>query len=139
MSEIAHASTAKERSGLLPLLFGAGAAPIVWLGQVMLGFGVSAYVCYPADHPVMIVSGNLLRSALVGFDIVAIIAALAGGLTAFVCLSRAQQEKDSGPCLHIAEGRARFLALWGIFSSLCFFCAILFNVIASITVPLCAP
>jgi hypothetical protein len=31
----------------------------------------------------------------------------------------------------------RFLALWGIFSSLWFLCAIIFNTIGSLTVPPC--
>ena len=35
------------------------------------------------------------------------------------------------------EGRNRFLALWGMMSSLWFFAAILFNIIASVTVPPC--
>ena len=58
--------------------------------------------------------------------------ALAGGLlTGLDCLRRNSRPRAIG------EGRARFMALWGIFSSLCFFCAILFNIIASVTVPLC--
>ena len=36
------------------------------------------------------------------------------------------------------QGRNRFLALWGMMSSLWFFAAILFNVFASIMVPPCA-
>jgi hypothetical protein len=39
--------------------------------------------------------------------------------------------------MQIGEGRAHFMALWGVFSSLCFLCAILFNVIAAIMVPPC--
>jgi hypothetical protein len=39
--------------------------------------------------------------------------------------------------LAAAEGRAHFLAIWGLFSSLWFFGAILFNTIASFTVPPC--
>jgi hypothetical protein len=36
-----------------------------------------------------------------------------------------------------SKGRDRFLALWGMMSSLWFFAAILFNVFASILVPPC--
>lgn len=109
----------------LLLLFGAGAAPIFWLGQVMLGYGVTAYVCYPGDHPQGIASGPALGAAMTIFNIIALIAAVAGGMAAWRCWRRDPQ------------GANRFLALWGLFSSLCFFSAILFNVIASVMVPPC--
>ena len=48
-----------------------------------------------------------------------------------------EEGPDAADALQIGEGRARFLALWGIFSSLCFLIAILFNIIASVTVPIC--
>jgi hypothetical protein len=107
-------------------MFGACAAPIFWLGQLMLGYGVSALVCYGSDHPTPIASDAALRVTLYIFDAVAIFAALAGGAVAFVCW-RATPE----------HSRAHFMALWGIWSSVCFLLAILFETIASVTVPLC--
>jgi hypothetical protein len=128
MSPLVQATTPREHRGLIALLFGTSAAPIAWLGQVMLAYGVSAYLCYPADHPVMTAHGDALHGLLIGTDIAAIAIALAGGFSALGCLRKAE-----GP----RQGRVRFLAVWGVFSSLCFLIAILFSIIASVTVPLC--
>jgi CRISPR-associated DxTHG motif protein len=123
----------------LTLLFGACAAPIVWLGQLMLGYGVSAYVCYPGDHPQSLIATGPLFSALMVFDVVALIVCAASGLISWRAWRRSTSDKAHGSrhVLHTGEGRDRFLALWGIMSSLWFFAAILFNVIASVTVPPC--
>jgi hypothetical protein len=107
------------------LLFGACAAPLFWLGQMMLGYGVTAYVCYPGDHPVSLDSTGPLFAVLVVFDIIALAACAAGG---WVSLSHWRR---------VRSGRNRFLALWGLISSLWFSAAILFNAIASIAVPPC--
>jgi hypothetical protein len=68
-----------------------------------------------------------------------LIACIAGGLVSWRAWRRSTAGKDRGHrhVLHTGEGRDRFLAMWGIMSSLWFFVAILFNVIASVTVPPC--
>ena len=118
----------------ITLLFGASAAPLFWLGQLMLGYGFTAYVCYPGDHPTAITFGPALGGTLIVFDVIAVLAAIAGGGVSFWCWSQVQRRAGS---FSISAGRVRFLALWGIFSSLWFFCAIVFNVIGSLTVPPC--
>lgn len=109
------------------LLFGCSAAPLVWLGQLMLGYAVTAHVCYPGDHPVSLAATGPLFGALICFDVIALAACAAGALVSW----RGWQRVRPG-------GRNRFLALWGLMSSLWFFAAILFNVIASVMVPPCA-
>jgi hypothetical protein len=81
-----------------------------------------------------------LRAAMMAFDVVAILVAAAAGLTAWLCYLKVRvppKEIQGDRRFAAAEGRARFLAIWGIFSSLWFFGAILFNTIASLTVPPC--
>ena len=121
----------------LTLLFGACAAPIFWIGQILLGYSVSAFACYPGDQPVMPPTVGLLFNVLMAFDVVALAAAVAGGLISW----RAWRMADGGAShryvLHTGEGRNSFLAIWGLLSSLWFFFAILFNTIATITVPPC--
>jgi hypothetical protein len=121
------------------LLFGAATAPVFWLGQLMLSYGVTAQACYPGDHPEAIASASSLKIAMMGFDCVAVLAAAAGGIVAWLCLVRIQRERRGSYSHSVATGmgRARFLALWGVFSSQWFLGAILFNVIASLTVPPC--
>ena len=119
------------------LLLGASAAPIFWLGQLMLEYGVTAHVCYPGDHPQSLAASGALFTALMAFDAIALIAPVAGGLVSWRAWRRSAADTDHRHVLHTGEGRDRFLALWGVMSSLWFFAAILFNVIASVTVPPC--
>jgi hypothetical protein len=118
----------------LILMFGACAAPIFWTGQLILGYAVSAQVCYPGDHPVMLSSAGPFFTVLIIFDAVALIAALMGGAVSWRIWQYLGALRH--PTQH-EEGRDRFLAIWGLFSSLWFFFAILFNTIASLTVPPC--
>lgn len=108
------------------LLFGCAAAPLFWLGQLMLAYGVTAYICYPADHPVSLVSAGPLF-ALIAFDVAALAGCGAGAWVSWRLWTRVGGD----------DGRNHFLALWGLMSSLWFFGAILFNVIASLMVPSC--
>jgi hypothetical protein len=118
----------------LILLLGASAAPIFWTGQLFLGYILSAHFCYPGDHPVMLSSLGPLFTAMMVFDAVALLAAIAGGFVSWSAWRHLRQLSHPSP--H-EQGRDRFLAIWGLFSSLWFFFAILFNTIASITVPPC--
>jgi hypothetical protein len=134
-----HPAPHRDRANFLWLLFGCSAAPIFWLGQLMLGYWVSAQACYSGDHPVDLASVGTLRTALIVFDIVAMIATFSGAVVSWSNWRATQNEKKGGAtrAIHTGEGRTRFLALWGLMSSLWFFGAIVFNTIGSIMVPLC--
>jgi hypothetical protein len=134
-----HPAPHRERVRLWLLMFGMIAAPGFWIAQLLLSYGVSAVACYGSDHPTSIASGTVVRTALFVFDAVALIAALAGGIVSYASWRavRAQQQHGRHPALEVGEGRTRFMALWGIMSSLCFGGAIVFNTIASVMAPLC--
>ncbi|HEY1837347.1 MAG: hypothetical protein WBQ17_02915 [Rhizomicrobium sp.] len=138
-SAVSHPAPTRNRAGFYALLFGAAAAPIFWLGQMMLGYWVSALACYGGNHPTTIASGTALRSTLIVFGIVALLAVLAGAIVSWRSWRLSRDEKKGGPnvAIHVGEGRVRFLAIWGLMSSLWFFGAILFNTIATIVAPLC--
>jgi len=119
------------------LLFGAAAAPLFWLGQLMLSYGITAQACYPGDHPQSPASTGSLFALLLGFDIAALLACAAGAAVSW--RSWRQPRRAGTPfAVSLRQSRSRFLALWGLMSSLWFFFAILFNTIASITVPPCS-
>jgi hypothetical protein len=108
------------------LLFGCVVAPLFWLGQMMLDYGVSARICYPGDHPLNLAPAGPLFSMLLTSDAIALIACASGAVVSWrIWQGGAGKSRD------------RFLALWGMMSSLWFFGAILFNVFASILVPPC--
>jgi hypothetical protein len=139
MTEAAHASPHRARVSFAALMFGMTAAPIFWLGQLILGYSISAVACYGSDHPTTIASGAALRLSFYAFDAVAIAAALAGGIVAFSCWHAVKAEKEGNQhrAIDAGEGRARFMALWGLLSSLCFLVGIVFATIGSIEAPLC--
>lgn len=136
-----HPAPDRDKVSFWALMFGCCAAPIFWLGQLTLGYWVSAQVCYGSDHPTVTTMPGTLHTALIAFDVVAIVAALAGGIVSFGTWRATQNEKKGGAykALHTGEGRARFMALWGIMSSLWFLSAIVFETIGSTMVPLCTP
>lgn len=123
----------------LTLLFGACAAPIFWLGQLGLSYAVTAYACYPGDHPNALNQSGPLFLLLLLFDVVALIACAMGGLVSWRAWRQSARAGhfDRHHILHTGEGRNRFLAMWGMMSSLWFFFAVLFNTIASVMVPPC--
>ncbi|HEX3753751.1 MAG TPA: hypothetical protein VHV26_01615 [Rhizomicrobium sp.] len=128
-----------RRITFILLLFGATVAPIFWLGQLMLGYWATAIGCYSGDHPAASVPTQTIVNALIAFDIVALLACAASAAVSWRSWRHTRHEKggDHSYALHTGEGRSRFLALWGMFSSLWFFGAVLFNTIASLTVPPC--
>jgi len=127
-----------RRPAFLWLLFGCCAAPLFWIGQLVLGYAVAAYACYPGDGPLMTPPVSLF-ALLIAFDAIALAACFAGGAVSLSAWLRTRKEEDGGlrRTMHVGEGRSRFLALWGLMSSLWFFFAILFNTIASVLAPLC--
>ncbi|HEY6579262.1 MAG TPA: hypothetical protein VIY09_08055 [Rhizomicrobium sp.] len=128
----------RPRASFIALMFANTAAPIFWLGQLMLGYIVSSLACYGSDHPTTIASGSALRSTLYAFDAVAIAAAIAGGIVSLVCWRAVRDPgTDSRFAAKVTEGRMRFMAMWGMMSSLWFLGAIVFNTIATATVRLC--
>ena len=141
MSDVSaeHPSPHRARVSFIMLLIGTAAAPIFWLGQLMLGYSISDAACYGSDHPTTVQSPQLLHIALVAFDAIAVAAALTAFAVSYANWRATREEKVGGHAyaLEAGEGRARFLALWGLLSSSCFLMAILFTAYASLTVPLC--
>jgi hypothetical protein len=113
-------------------MFGCCAAPLLWVGQLLADYWISSQTCSHAVH-LNPVSTDALRSVLLSVGIVAILGAVAG-LWASLMLWRATAPNPSG----VVPGREHFMAIWGIFSSLCFIGAIVFDLISSLTAPLCA-
>jgi hypothetical protein len=135
-----HPAPHRDKVSFWSLMFGCCAAPIFWLGQLTLGYWVSAQVCYGSDHPTLTDAPAALFTTLIVFDAVAIAVAIFGGIVSYRSWRLTEEEKGGGAhrALHIGEGRARFMALWGIMSSLWFLGAIVFSTIGSTMVPLCA-
>lgn len=123
---------------VLWLLAGCVLAPVFWVGQLVLGYVVTAFACYPGEAPIPLPPQNL-SVTIVAFDAIALLAALAGGALALMAWLRigSDHRQNLPLATRLALSRGRLLAVWGLFSSLWFFFAILFNTIASVMAPLC--
>jgi hypothetical protein len=135
-SGVGDMSAVRDQAGAAPdlrrprflwLVFACAAAPSFWLGQMMLGYGVTSSICYPGDHPQYLGSTAGLSAWLLLFNAFALVGCSAGAFVSW------RMWRGDG----IAEGYGRFLALWALMSSIWFSAAILFNVLASVMVPAC--
>lgn len=121
------------------LMFGIATAPVFWIGQMFLDYGVTSRSCYGSDHPTTVAAASALRTALYVFDAVAILAALSGAMVSFLCWWVVREPgADTRFAARITESRVRFMAVCGMLSSLWFLGAIVFNTIASAMVGMCA-
>ena len=134
-----HPAPHRHRVEFWILLFGAAAAPLIWMGHLWLSYGLSSRTCFPGDLANAGVSGAGLRDALLVFDAGAIIVSLIGLAVSYRTwrATRAEARGRAEQAIEVGEGRTRFLAIWGMISSSMFLIAVLFAAIASIMVPLC--
>lgn len=135
-AQIEHPSPHRDRVNRWMLLFATTAAPVIWMGQFLFGASLTAAICFPGDTPRSTQPDSWLQWSLIGFDILAILVAIAAGLVSLSLYRRARGESSGDP-LEVAEGRTRFLAIWGMMTSAGFLAAIIFETFASLLVPRC--
>jgi hypothetical protein len=122
------------------LLFGLGVGPAAWAAQLMLGYGLSSYACFPGDQALRQSPPPGWRgehTALAGIGVVCLLLALSGAWVAYRSWSISRAQTAGGGLLDAAVGRSRFLAGCGLLASLGFSLAILFGLGASLGVPAC--
>jgi hypothetical protein len=137
-----HPSPHRGRVSLVALLLGLGIGPAAWAAQLMLGYGLSSYACFPGDQPFEHApppgwSGE--RPGLLAVNLACLVVALAGCWISWASWRSTRQEKGGGSeaLLRRGEGRSRFLALCGLLASAGFAVAILFDTAAILGVPAC--
>jgi hypothetical protein len=124
--------------GLVALAFGLCAAPLAWLAQLVVNFGLASYVCYPRYAPRHQVAWSSVWYGLLALQIVAILIAVMAGLTSYRNWQRVRAAAEhAGIFTDAASGRFRFVAMCGIWASLGFLAAIVFDLIALFAVPAC--
>ncbi|MGH7025692.1 MAG: hypothetical protein ACREEB_19190 [Caulobacteraceae bacterium] len=114
------------------LILGVAAGPAAWVLQLVLGYGLASYACYPSDAPARVSpppGWHGEAGVLLGLNLACLALALAGAALSLTLW----RDSGRGP----AEGRARFLAMCGMFSCLGFATAILFDTVPILAVPAC--
>lgn len=137
-----HPSPHRAQVGLLWLLFGLAAGPTAWIAQLLLGYGLSSYACYPKDEPHLASPppgwGNE-HLVLVIINLACLALAAAGLVVSLANWRRTRAEKRGGAhrMMEIGEGRTRFLSLCGALTCGLFGAAILFDTLMILGVPAC--
>jgi hypothetical protein len=135
----AHPAPAGHTVALGALWFGLFGAPIVWSLQLMLGYGLVAYACFPGSEPRAVPMFGGLRSMVALVSVVALAVALAAGATAWRSwrATRREHPGDQEALLEVGEGRTRFMALAGMLVSGLFVLGVIMNTIPLFIMPLC--
>lgn len=137
-----HPSPHRGRVSVTALLVALAAGPAAWVAQLMLGYGLSSYACFPGDQPweqAPPPGWGGERPALIAINLVCLALALAGFWIALGAWRRVRGEKEGGVThlLTRGEGRSRFLALCGMLDCAVFAIAILFDTAGILGVPSC--
>jgi hypothetical protein len=114
--------------------------PIAWFLQLCVDYGLTSQACFPREK--LLPTGLGISPAVWPGSLALNLAALVvAGLALFASLwiwRRTRHEVPSGHGLiEGAEGRTRFLAVWGFWIGVWFAIGILFNTIAMLELPSC--
>jgi len=137
-----HPSPHRGRVRVITLLFGLAAGPTGWIAQLLLGYGVSSYACYPKDAPHLASpppGWGAEHLLLLGVNLACLALAIVGLVVALGSWRRSREEKPGGAhhMLAVGEGRTRFLSLCGMLTGGLFAAAILFDTLPILGVPAC--
>jgi hypothetical protein len=140
-ASVRHPAPHRDRVALAELGFSLAAAPLAWGAQLVLSYGLASHVCFGGSAPRggQAAHWTAAMSLLLATQLVALAIALIGAAMAYRLWRATRREVSDEPheMIEAGRGRTRFLALWGLMTSLGFAGAILFGVIGSLLVPLC--
>ena len=123
---IGHPAPQRDEARPHQVLFTLLGAPAGWTAQLLFGFASTSYLC---TGQAGIAVPLWLKPAVIGLNVAALAIAAAALIVALALVRRTTHEhrQRSGGILDAGEGRTRFLAVWGVFTSIVFFVATLAN------------
>src|SRR3954451_8894440 len=130
-------------SGAVPqwlLLAALLAAPVAWFVQLCVGYGLTAQACFPRENllPTGLGMSPAVWPGSLALNLGALVIAVFALFAALQIWLRTRQEVPSSyRLIEGAEGRTRFLAVWGFWTGVWFAIGILFNTIAIFELPAC--
>jgi hypothetical protein len=136
---VEHPAPHRQRVHLVTLIFGAFVGPVVWGLHLIANTAIAGQVCYPGPAPRLtdLPSLRLLLGASGG---IAIVLALIGTYVSYRSWRTTREEREGSHhhLIEVGEGRTRFLAFAGMFTSLVFALVIFCDTFGVLMVPACA-
>ena len=116
------------------------AAPVAWFVQLCVDYGLASQACFPREQPLpdgLAISPAVWPGSL-ALMIGALVVTCAASGVSFWMWRRTRHEVANGHGLvEGAEGRTRFLAVWGFWTGIWFALGIVFGAIGFLAVSAC--
>jgi len=141
--DVGHPAPDRGRVGRFTLLFALAGAPLAWSLEFSANAAISGTGCYAGFGPnkVSPESSIWVNSAVIGIDLAMFVMAFVSlGVSIWAYRKTGRHEHlGGGDLVDSGEGRTRFIAVWGIFTSILFSVAIAANTISVFWGGLCNP
>ncbi len=136
-----HSSPQRGKVSLAALWFGIYGVPIAWISLEIFSYVVTTSICGEISQTTMgMVAGT--KSAWHILLPASLLATALALIAAYVALHNWRESHDEKPgsmhhLIDVGEGRTRFLAMFGLLTSIGFMIAFIFSATTLIVVPLC--
>lgn len=129
----------RAKVALGSLWFGILGAPMAWISLELISYILTTAVCDTNNQSALSKHSLKVWYYLLPISVVAGIIALSAVMIAMHNWRKTRNEKSGSAhkLLEVGEGRTRFLAMFGLLSSIGFIVALLFSAITLFLMPLC--
>ncbi len=134
-----HPAPQRARVSLTALVIGLTGAPLAWSIQIVVGYAIAAYACYPQRMSLAAPIVADLKGQLAMLSLAAILLAAICTLVGYRSwrASRDEQAGDHHALLEHGEGRTRFMAMCGLVTSAGFLVVLIFTSVVLVLVQPC--
>lgn len=117
-------------------LFG---APVAWSVSALISVSLAGHACYPTIMPLAVPVWSGLWPTLLSISLIATAITTLASLVALRDWRKADREQPSSnqDPLEVSQGRNRFLAAWGLLTSVAFLITMVFSTVMLFLVPVC--
>lgn len=134
-----HPAPHRSRVSMTALAIGLAGAPLAWSVQIVVGYAIAAYACYPQRMSLAAPIVDGLKGQLALLSLAAILLAAICTLVGYRSwrATRNEQAGDQHALLEQGEGRTRFMAMCALVTSASFTVVLVFTSIVLVLVQPC--
>ncbi len=139
IASVSHPSPHREKVSLNSLWFGIVGAPVAWMTLELMSYILTSSKCDKSNGTQLTSEPYTVSSYLILFCVIAGIIALWALITAARNWKKTRHEMEGSAhnLLEVGEGRTRFLAIFGLLTSIGFVIAFVFSIVTLFLLHLC--